>query len=253
MNGVNFTTGVYLILTYSVGIIFVIGVLLRIYKYATTPQPVNIPLTPAPITSGGAFARVLGEVFFFKSLFKSNKPTWLFGYEFHIAFFLLILMHFLRHFIYANPLPWWYDIFVDIGIACGIIMLLSLFALMLRRVVVERVKFISLFSDYLILIILMLIATLGLSLNFLVGANNLTIIDNQLDPYMNGLMTFQFTNIPSNPYFLFHYSLVLLLILYIPFSKIMHFVGIFFSPTRVMADNPIEKRHYRPEAKDLSI
>lgn len=253
MNGVNFTTGVYLILTYGVGLVFVIGTILRIYKYATTPQPVNIPLTPAPITQGGAYIRVLGEVFFFKSLFKSNKYTWLYGYAFHISFFLLIFMHFLRHFIYANPAPWWYDIFVDIGIFCGIIMLLSLFALMLRRIVIERVKFISLFSDYFIIIILMLIATMGLSLNFLVGTKPLTIIDNQLDPYMNGLVTFQFTNIPSNPYFLLHYTLVLLLVLYIPFSKIMHFVGIFFSPTRVMADNPIEKRHYRPEAKDISI
>ena len=253
MAPLNLTTAIYLLFTYTVGLIFVIAVVLRIYQYAVTPQPIKIMLTPAPLTKSGAFARVLGEVFFFKSLFKSNKATWVFGYLFHISFFLLIFMHFLRHFIYSNPLPWWYNIFVGIGIVCGIVMVLSLFLLLMRRVVIERVKFISLFQDYLILILLMLIGLAGLSLNYVLTPNALTVVDNQLDPYMNGLLTFQFTNIPSNPLFLIHYTLVMLLILYIPFSKVMHFVGVFFSPTRNMADNPIEERYYRPNAKDLSI
>ena len=253
MAPLNLTTAIYLLITYTVGLIFVIGVVLRIYQYATTPQPIKIMLTPAPLTKSGAFARVLGEVFFFKSLFKSNKSTWVFGYLFHISFFLLIFMHFLRHFIYSNPLPWWYNIFVNIGIVCGIIMVLSLFLLLMRRVIIERVKFISLFQDYLILILLMLIGLAGLSLNYVLTPSALTVVDNRLDPYMNGLLTFQFTNIPSNPVFLIHYTLVMLLVLYIPFSKVMHFVGIFFSPTRNMADNPIEERYYRPKAKDLSI
>ena len=253
MAPLNLTTAIYLLFTYTVGLIFVIAVVLRIYQYAVTPQPIKIMLTPAQLTKSGAFARVLGEVFFFKSLFKSNKATWVFGYLFHISFFLLIFMHFLRHFIYSNPLPWWYNIFVGIGIVCGIVMVLSLFLLLMRRVVIERVKFISLFQDYLILVLLMLIGLAGLSLNYVLTPNALTVVDNQLDPYMNGLLTFQFTNIPSNPLFLIHYTLVMLLILYIPFSKVMHFVGIFFSPTRNMADNPIEERYYRPSAKDLSI
>ncbi len=253
MAPLNLTTAIYLLITYTVGLIFVIGVVLRIYQYATTPQPIKIMLTPAPLTKSGAFARVLGEVFFFKSLFKSNISTWIFGYLFHISFFLLIFMHFLRHFIYSNPLPWWYNIFVNIGIVCGIIMVLSLFLLLMRRVIIERVKFISLFQDYLILILLMLIGLAGLSLNYVLTPSALTVVDNRLDPYMNGLLTFQFTNIPSNPVFLIHYTLVMLLVLYIPFSKVMHFVGIFFSPTRNMADNPIEERYYRPKAKDLSI
>ena len=253
MAPLNLTTAIYLLFTYTVGLIFVIAVVLRIYQYAVTPQPIKIMLTPAPLTKSGAFARVLGEVFFFKSLFKSNKATWVFGYLFHISFFLLIFMHFLRHFIYSNPLPWWYNIFVGIGIVCGIVMVLSLFLLLMRRVVIERVKFISLFQDYLILVLLMLIGLAGLSLNYVLTPNALTVVDNQLDPYMNGLLTFQFTNIPSNPLFLIHYTLVMLLILYIPFSKVMHFVGVFFSPTRNMADNPIEERYYRPNAKDLSI
>lgn len=249
----NLTTAIFLLLTYTAGLIFVIGVVLRIYQYATTPQPIKIPLTPAPLTSGGAFIRILGEVFFFRSLFRSNKWTWIFGYAFHVAFFILIFMHFLRHFVYVSPLPWWYGIFVGIGIVCGIVMVLALFLLFLRRIIVERVKFISLFADYIILILLMLIALAGLFLNYVISPTALTVIDKHLGPYVNGILTLQFANIPSSPLFLIHYSLVLLLIAYIPFSKIMHFVGIFFSPTRIMSDNPMEKRYYKPRAKDLSI
>lgn len=253
MSPLNITTDIYLIVTYAAGLIFIIGVALRIYLYSVTPEPVKIPLTPAPITTGGAVARVLGEVVFFKTLFKSNRYTWIFSYLFHISFFLLIAMHFARHFVYAHPLPDWYGAFVNAGIVCGIVMVASLFLLLMRRIVVERVKFISLFQDYIILILIMLIGTFGLSLNLLLTPTALMKVDNALDPYMNGLLNFHFTNIPSNPLFLIHYSLVMLLIAYIPFSKVMHFVGIFFSPTRNMVDNPIEKRYYKPGAKDLSI
>jgi nitrate reductase gamma subunit len=253
MLNLNFLSGVYVFISYAVALIFILGVAIRLYVYATTPQPVKIPLTPAPTTSGGAVLRILGEVVFFKSLFQSNKPTWVAGYLFHISFFLLIFLHFLRHFVYSNPLPSWYSTFVNIGIVCGIVMFLSLFYLFLRRMVVERVKFISLFADYFILIILMLIALAGLSMNYFVSSSALTNIDNHLDPFITGIAVFHPVNIPANPYFLVHYSLVLLLIAYIPFSKVMHFVGIFFSPTRIMADNPREARYYKPDAKDLSI
>lgn len=253
MFDLNFVSGVYVLLTYFVGAIFIIGVLIRIIVYANTPMPVKIPLTPAPLTKVGSVGRVASEVLLFKSLFRANKPTWVAGYIFHVSFILLILLHFARHFVYHHPLPQWYPLFVNAGIFFGILMFLSLFYLLLRRVIVDRVRIISLFSDYLILIILMMIAVTGLSMNFLISASALTKIDNRLDPFINGIATFHPINIPGNPYFLVHYSLILLLVAYIPFSKVMHFVGIFFSPTRYMTDNPQEERYYKPGAEDLSL
>ncbi len=253
MFDLNFISGVYVFLTYLAGVIFILGVALRIVVYARTPMPVKIPLTPAPLTPMGATGRVASEVLLFKSLYRANKPTWVAGYIFHISFFLLILLHFARHFVYHHPLPSWYQLFVNVGIICGILMVLSLFYLLLRRMIVDRVRIISLFSDYLILIILMMIAVAGLSLNFFISASALTKIDNRLDPFITDIAAFHPINIPSNPYFLVHYSLTLLLIAYIPFSKVMHFVGIFFSPTRYMTDNPQEERYYKPDAEDLSL
>ena len=258
MLDLNFVSGIYVLLTYFAGAIFIIGVLLRIIVYAKIPMAVKIPLTPAPLTKTGAVGRMAAEVLVFKSLFRANKPTWVAGYIFHVSFIILILLHFARHFVYRYhngvlTLPSWYPLFVNVGIVCGILMFLSLFYLLLRRMIVDRVRIISLFSDYLILIILMLIAVAGLSMNFLISASALTKIDNRLDPFVNGIATFHPIDIPSNPYFLVHYSLILLLIAYIPFSKVMHFVGIFFSPTRYMIDNPQEERYRKPNAEDLSL
>ena len=42
--------------------------------------------------------------------------------------------------------------------------------------------------------------------------------------------------------FLIHFSLVMLLLIYFPFSKLVHSVGIFFSPTRNQIDNSRKKR-----------
>ncbi|MCL4542580.1 MAG: respiratory nitrate reductase subunit gamma [Deltaproteobacteria bacterium] len=253
MLDLNFVSGIYVFLTYLAGAIFIIGVVLRIIIYAKTPMPVKIPLTPAPLTPMGAAGRVASEVLLFRSLYRANKPTWVAGYIFHISFLLLILLHFARHFVYHHPLPSWYQLFVSIGIVCGIFMFLSLFYLLFRRMIVDRVRIISILSDYLILIILMMIAVTGLSLNFFISAPALTKIDNKLDPFVTGIAVFHPINIPGNPYFIVHYSLILLLVAYIPFSKVMHFVGVFFSPTRYMTDNPQEERYYKPDAEDLSL
>ena len=258
MIDLNFLSGVYIWLTYFAAAIFIIGVLIKIIVYAKTPMPVKIALTPAPQTKAGSVGRIASEVLLFKSLFRANKPTWVAGYIFHASFIVLILLHFARHFVYSYhdgvvTLPSWYPLFVNGGIVCGVLMFLSLFYLLFRRMIVDRVRIISLFSDYLILIILMMIAVTGLSMNFLISASALTKIDNRLDPFITGIGIFHPINIPSNPYFLVHYSLILILVAYIPFSKVMHFVGILFSPTRYMTDNPEEKRYFKPDAEDLSL
>jgi len=43
-----------------------------------------------------------------------------------------------------------------------------------------------------------------------------------------------------------HLSLVLVLMLVFPFSKLLHAPGVFFSPGRNQVDNPREKRHPAP-------
>jgi nitrate reductase gamma subunit len=50
--------------------------------------------------------------------------------------------------------------------------------------------------------------------------------------FLLGLMTLRPVAPPQHPLFLVHFVLVSLLMIYFPFSKLLHAGGIFFSPTR---------------------
>ena len=57
--------------------------------------------------------------------------------------------------------------------------------------------------------------------------------------------------LPISTPLVIHLSLVALLMIIFPFSKLLHAPGIFFSPTRNQIDNPREKRHISDWAAKL--
>ena len=59
------------------------------------------------------------------------------------------------------------------------------------------------------------------------------------------------TPMPSDLILIVHLSLVILLMIIFPFSKLLHAPGIFFSPTRNQVDNPREQRHIAEWATKL--
>jgi len=61
--------------------------------------------------------------------------------------------------------------------------------------------------------------------------------------FMLGLIRFHWQPMPADPILLIHLTLVILLMLIFPISKLLHGPGILFSPTRNQVDNPREKRH----------
>ncbi len=58
-----------------------------------------------------------------------------------------------------------------------------------------------------------------------------------------GLMRFDWQPLPADPFLLVHITLVAMLMIVFPFSKLLHAPGVFFSPTRNQVDNPREVRH----------
>ena len=60
---------------------------------------------------------------------------------------------------------------------------------------------------------------------------------------MLGLMRLDIQPLPADPLLLVHLTLVALLMIVFPISKLMHAPGLFFSPTRNQADTPREARH----------
>jgi len=233
----------YALLYYIATALLVIGLAVKIRQYARTPAPLKIPTTPAPTTMSGVFWRMFREVVFFESLFKSNKWIWLFGYLFHGSLLLITIRH-LRYFI--EPVWWWVSLEQPFGIYASFGMVLGLAGLWARRILVERIRYITNPSDHLMLALLIAIALSGMTMRFLTPTDIIGV-----KMFFLGLLRFQINELPDTPALLIHLGLVAVLFIIFPMSKLLHAPGIFFSPTRNQVDNPREKRHLAPWAAEL--
>lgn len=228
---------------YLAAAMLVFGLLYRVVDYARTPAPLKIPTTPAPTTRSGVVLRMGHEVLLFSSLFRSNKWIWLFGYAFHVALALVLVRH-LRYFTEPVWLP--VALLQPFGIYAGMVMVAALAMLWLRRFVVPRVRYISAPSDHLWLLLLILIGLSGLAMKFVAHTDVVAV-----KAFFLGLLYFDWQPLPGDPLLLLHLTLVLLLMIGFPFSKLLHAPGVFFSPSRNQVDNPRERRHLAPWAADL--
>ncbi|MBF0340866.1 MAG: respiratory nitrate reductase subunit gamma [Magnetococcales bacterium] len=231
---------VYIVLT-----IFLLGFLSRLFVYARSPAPLKIATTPAPVTRLGVAWRLLTELLFFNSLFKADKLAWAGGLAFHGAMAVVLFRH-LRYFI--DPIPAFFGPLQIIGIVAGIAMAAALGFLLLRRLVFERVRYISSQADYGVLFLLLAIAMSGLLMDFVLRPNIVAIKTNLMSMWstVTGLPPL---NSAGDVVFLLHLLLVAGLLVIFPFSKLMHAGGLFFSPTRNQVDNPREKKHVNPWAE----
>ncbi len=225
----------FAILFYAAAAIFVFGLIYKIADFARTPSPLVIPTTPAPTTKSGVVLRMFREVAFFESLFKANLWIWAFGWMFHMAMFLVLARH-LRYF--TEPVWFWVDLIQPFGLYAAFGMAAGLVGLWGRRFLVERIRYISTPSDHLMLALLLGIALSGLGMKFIMHTDIVGV-----KMFFLGLMRFDLQPLPADPALYIHLGLVALLMIIFPVSKLLHAPGVFFSPTRNMADNPREHRH----------
>jgi len=225
----------FTLLFYFATLVLVIGLGLRIRLYAKTPAPLRIPTTPAPITASGVVVRMFFEVTLFRSLFKSNKWIWIFGWLFHAALLLVLLRH-LRYF--TDPVWSWVALVQPLGAYAAFVMIAGLAGLWARRFLVDRVRYISSPSDHLMLALLIAIGLSGLGMKYVASTDIVAV-----KAFFLGLMYFDWQPMPGDPLLMLHLVLVALLMIIFPFSKLLHAPGMFFAPTRNQVDNPREKRH----------
>lgn len=231
------------ILFYFATLMFVVGLVYRINTYWRTPAPLLIPTTPAPTTQTGVVLRMTREVVFFESLFKANLWTWSMGWLFHASLALVLVRH-LRYF--TEPVWEWVALAQPFGMYAGLTMLLGLCGLWIRRLFVERIRYISTPSDHLMLVLLIGIAASGLLMSFVTHADVITV-----KTFFLGWMQLDIRPLPTDFVLYFHLLSVAALLAIFPISKLLHAPGVFFSPSRNQADNPREKRHIAPWAAEL--
>jgi nitrate reductase gamma subunit len=219
------------------------GLAWKIYDYARTPAPLKIPITPAPTARAGVVVRMAGEVLLFRTLFRSSLWTWLFGWMFHAGLALVLARH-LRYF--TEPVWGWVVLIQPFGLYAGFAMVAGLAGLWARRVLVDRVRYISTPSDHLMLALLIAIAASGLAMTFAWHTDVAAV-----KSFALGLERFDWQPLPQDAVLYAHLGLVAALMILFPFSKLLHVPGIFFSPGLNQVDNPRETRHLAPWAARL--
>ncbi len=263
---------------YAAFAIFVAGFVYRVVRWGKSPVPFRIPSTcgqekslpwiktnPLDNPSGlwGVIGRMALEVILFRSLFRNTKAEirqqrpvydsakwlWFFGLLFHWSLLIIVLKH-LRFFVEPvagciNTLSA-VDGFFEIGIPTLYLsdaaILAGLSFLLLRRVVSPRLRYLSLFSDYFALLLILGVVGTGLLMRHFFPADLL-----QVNNLALGWVSFS----PAAPdgvgtLFYMHLCFVFTLMVFIPMSKLMHMAGVFLSPTRNLANDNRMNRHVNP-------
>jgi nitrate reductase gamma subunit len=266
------------VIPYAALAVFLIGFLYRVLLWAKSPVPFRITTTcgqqtslpwiknsplESPFHTWGVIGRMALEVFLFRSLFRNTdvaiveqKPVygsakwlWFFGLLFHWSLLIIVFRH-LRFFI--EPIAPWInslsaiDGFFEIGVPTLYLsdaaVLTGLTFLFLRRAIVPKLRYISLFTDYFALLLILGVVTTGLLMRHFFPADLLAVKNLAL-----GWVTFS----PSVPkgagtVFTIHLCFVFTLLAWFPFSKLMHMGGVFLSPTRNLANDNRMNRHLNP-------
>jgi nitrate reductase gamma subunit len=239
-----------------------------------------------PCTVWGVIGRMALEVLVFRSLFRnlkldyrddraryaSAKWLWLFALIFHWSFLVVVLRH-LRFF--TDPIPFFVtwvehlDGFLEVGapvlvgndimpyvglpgiMISGILLLVGVTLLFLRRVIIPQLRYISLAADWFPLFLIGGIAVSGILMRYYFKVEVV-----QVKKLMMSLVAFQpdlAVMSQIGVIFYIHLFLVSCLLAYLPFSKLAHLGGIFMSPTRNMVNNNRMKRHVNPWSYPVKV
>ncbi len=267
------------LLPYAALVVFTWGFIAKVMGWARSAVPFNITTTcgqqeslpwvkPDPIdnpfSKGAVIVRMALEIFCFRSLFRNTRAAfhkegkiaynleiflWLGAIVFHYAFLTVLIRH-LRFFL--DPVPGVLkllealDGFMQFGLPIvymsGVGLLAAVLYLLARRLFISKVKYISLAADFFPLFLIGGIAFTGILMRYFTKVDIVAVKELTMN-----LASFHLT-VPEgiSSLFFVHLFFVSVLLVYFPFSKLMHAGGIFLSPTRNMPGNTRAYRHENP-------
>jgi len=275
-----------IVIPYAAAIIFLIGIVWRVVRWAKAPVPFRIPTTCGqqkslpwiqssrldnPHSTSGVVGRMALEILFFRSLFRNTKADlkpgpwfvygsarwlWLGAMVFHWSLLIILLRH-LRFFTEPEPalvallqsLDGFFQFGLPVLFATDLLLAAALAYLFLRRLIDRKLRYISLAADYFPLLMLGAIAATGVLMRHIYKVDL-----RQVKEYAMNLARLN-PSVPQDVGLLFyiHLILVCMLIAYFPFSKLVHMGGIFLSPTRNLANNSRARRHINPWDYDVKV
>ncbi len=259
---------------------FLVGIVYRVARWARSAVPFRIPTTCGqqsslpwirndhldnPSGTWGVLGRMALEVLFFRSLFRNHvveidrgrekvfyigsKYLWAAAMVFHWSMLLVVLRHFR---LFVDPVPGWvellqrWDGFFQVGVPVLYLTTVAFVAalawLLVRRLADAKVRCISLPSDYFALYLLLGIAASGILMRHV---EKVDIV--QVKGAVAGWASLHaVAPVGVGAWYFVHVFLVSVLLVYFPFSKLLHMPGVFLSPTRNLANSNRRLRHVNP-------
>ena len=229
------------ILPYLAAAVFLVGIAWRTLSWLR--RPVLYPLTlvetaDCPVCRA---ASVAGELVLFRSLLRSDRRLWFWAWAMHASLALILGGHVVgiaaltHQFTWLGTSPQTSErTSLVSGVLLGLVLVASLLALLDRRLTVPEVKRLSRPAEYFDLGLLLAVALTGLAMRAGMTHADLAAIRG----YLGGLLSLRPSLPPVLPLFLVHFGLFNALLLYFPFSKLVHLTGALVSRALLVQPAP---------------
>lgn len=221
------------IMVYVAVAVFALGMSYRVFQWVSSPTvPVKTGVFPKASTLGGRWFRVARDAFIFPEAITYDRGMWLFTILFHVGLLGAFVGH-LRLIHEFTPLA---DLLGAKGMdqlsllgggVMGIILIVALAFYLLRRLI-SPYKEMSILEDYLLLILLILIVVMGNHMRFAGDVHA-----SEYRSYVQSLLILKPAFPPAlaessiKSALVFHVLFANLLLIYFPFSKLVHLIATF--------------------------
>lgn len=221
------------IMVYVAVAIFVLGMSYRVYQWVSSPKArVRAGVFPKASTSGGRWLKAARDSFIFPEAVTYDRRMWIFTILFHFG----LLGAFVGHLRLIHELTPMANLLGPKGMdqlsllgggVMGIILIVALAYYLLRRLT-SPYKEMSILEDYLLLILLLLIVVMGNHMRFVGDVHT-----GDYRAYVQSVLVLKpafppaLTESSIRSALVFHVLFANLLLIYFPFSKLVHLIATF--------------------------
>lgn len=216
------------IFPYVSAAIFLGGIAHKLHQWLTVPSPFPTTIFPAPGSPSARLSVFLKEILLFNNLYRHSRLLWLFSWTMHLSLGLIIVGHIAGIYFLGEQFTLLgiskegsLALSNFLGMAAGTVLVFSLLGLIGRRLSDKEARATSVPSNYFDLVLLTGIALTGIFLRLSITAPELELIRE----YLAGLILFRPASIPDSPWFFWHFMLLNILMMYLPYSKLRHWLG----------------------------
>jgi nitrate reductase gamma subunit len=181
---------------------------------------------PRQVSHAGELIDMMKEMLFIKKLFENQRSLWWASYAFHLGIYVLIAFTLLLILAALWTEPLLITFATIVGVAGFALATLGSFLLLVRRMIDATLRKYTTPQEYFNILLIFAVLVTGI-ISWTVFA----------DPFKvaAGILAFGASEIPA--FVLVHLVLLGIMFIYIPISKMSHYVGKYFSFHKVLWDN----------------